>query len=217
MWLLNNEEVSTQKELLHVSKELGKTKYEFVVKTPYGADTLKVLISTIVLIDFNEFELAKDSYQLALGATGETGAILSKGLVFPGYGSSEETWTGFGLSNLYSVSTTVAPSAFSAFAPSTPKENFLIYWQPDLTEQAAFSFENQAMHTLSSIRVSNSTLAYWVMLYGTEDIPRFGNPSSANPLDWFLLTIEGLDAAGNKTGEVAFYMADYRFENRKRN
>jgi hypothetical protein len=216
-WLLNDVEVSQEKELLHVSKELGKTNYQFVVKTPYGADTLNVLISTIILVDFNEFELAKDSYQLAFGATEENGAIESKGIVFPGYGSSEETWTGFGLSNLYSQSTTSVPGAFSAFAPASAKENFLIYWQPDPPQNAAFSFENASMHKLSSISVSNSTLAYMVMLYGTDDIPRFGDPASANPLDWFLLTIEGFDAQGSKTGEVEFYMADYRFENRKRN
>ncbi len=217
LWLLNEEEVSTEKELLHISKGLGKTNYQFIVHTTYGADTLNILISTIILIDFKEFELDADSYQLANGSTEANGAIQSKGIVFPGYGTSEESWTGFGLSNLYSQSTTEVPSLFSAFAPASANKNFLVYLQPDLPQNAAFTFENEAMHKISSIRVTNSTLAYLVMLYGTDETPRFGDPAGENSLDWFLLTIEGFDAAGNKTGEVDFYMADYRFENRKRN
>ncbi len=217
LWLLNGEEVSTEKELLHISKALGKTNYQFIVGTPYGADTLNIFISTIVLIDFKEIELDKDSYQLANGNSEETGAIRSKGIIFPGYGTSEETWTGFGLSNLYSQSITEVPSPFSAFAPPLTKKNFLIYLQPNLPQNAAFTFENEAMHKISSMRVTNSTLAYLVMLYGTDEIPRFGDPARENPLDWFLLTLEGFDVAGSKTGEVEFFLADFRFENRKRN
>ncbi|MCA1744846.1 MAG: DUF4465 domain-containing protein, partial [Bacteroidales bacterium] len=101
--------------------------------------------------------------------------------------------------------------------PAAKNENFLIYLQPGIPQNAQFTFENDAQHKIGSIRVSNSTLAYLVMLYGTDEIPRFGDPTRTNPLDWFLLTIEGFDAAGSKTGAVEFYMADYRFENKKRN
>jgi hypothetical protein len=109
------------------------------------------------------------------------------------------------------------PSAYSAFAPSSVNQNFLIYLQPELPQNAAFAFENEAMHQIGSMEITNSTLAYLVMLYGTDDIPRFGDSESENPLDWFLLTVEGFDTAGNKTGEVDFYLGDYRFENKKRN
>jgi hypothetical protein len=217
LWLLEEKELSTEKELLHISKELGKTNYQFIVKTPYGSDTLNIMISTIVLINFNEFEMNENTYQLSYAATEEDGAMVSKGVVFPAYGTSEETWTGFGLSNIYSQSITEEPSPFSAFAPASTHKNFLIYLQPGSSQKASFAFENGTMHKISSMEVTNSALAYLVMLYGTDEIPRFGDPANENIMDWFLLTIEGFDTAGNKTGEVEFYMADYRFENSKRN
>jgi hypothetical protein len=215
-WLFNGEEISTEKELLHISTELGKTNYQFVVKTDYGSDTLSILISTVKLIDFNDLELAESTYQLATPDV--NGAIVSEGATFPGYGFTEQTWTGFALSNLYSQSITEEPSPFSAFAPAAAKNNFLIYLQPPEDQKAVFYFENEAMHQISSLSVTNSTLTYLLMLYGTDDIPRFGDATGGrDPLDWFLLHIEGFDTDGNATGEVSFYLADYRFENKKRN
>src|SRR5262249_30519839 len=40
---------------------------------------------------------------------------------------------------------------------------------------------------------------------------KFGGPDGTDP-DYFLLTIYGLDAAGNPTGSVDFLLADYTFQ-----
>jgi hypothetical protein len=63
---------------------------------------------------------------------------------------------------------------------------------------------------LSGLYVTNDSYAYYDMLHGSAFSKKFGGPSG-NDQDWFKLTIIGLDAAGQVTGSVDFYLADLRF------
>lgn len=58
---------------------------------------------------------------------------------------------------------------------------------------------------------TNTTYAALAMQNGDSFAKTFGGQTGDDP-DFFLLTIEGLDAGGNVTGAVDFYLADYRFE-----
>ncbi|HHU57003.1 MAG TPA: DUF4465 domain-containing protein [Bacteroidales bacterium] len=215
-WLLNNELLSTEKELLHQSRELGRLDYHFVVSTPYGSDTLLIPVSTIVWVNFQEFALNSDSLWLQMPEHPSNG-FSTKNLFFPSHGNQQEDWSGFALSNLAGQSFSTLPSPFSAHAPKKPDEVFMVMHTPNSATVRNFYFPDGREQQFHSISLTNSALSYHYMRTGLENFPRFGDESQANPLDWFLVTIEGYDNLGNKTGEIPFYLADFRFENRRRN
>jgi hypothetical protein len=68
---------------------------------------------------------------------------------------------------------------------------------------------------LSGLYVTNDSFAYYDMLYGSGFSKKFGGPTGSDE-DWFKLTITGLDAAGQVTGTVDFYLADFRFADNTR-
>ena len=61
------------------------------------------------------------------------------------------------------------------------------------------------------MRVTNTTYAGLSMLYGDMFAKRFGGPDGTDS-DFFILTIHGLDANGDDTGSVDFYLANYTFQ-----
>jgi len=61
-----------------------------------------------------------------------------------------------------------------------------------------------------TMSVTNTTWAYLSMLSGDDFAKKFGGEAGEDE-DWFLLTIEGLDAAGEVVGTVEHYLADLRF------
>ncbi|UTW66561.1 DUF4465 domain-containing protein [bacterium SCSIO 12643] len=64
---------------------------------------------------------------------------------------------------------------------------------------------------VTGIYVTNGTYAANSMRDGDAIAKKFGGATGNDP-DWFLLTIKGVDAAGNLTTDsVNFYLADYRF------
>ena len=68
---------------------------------------------------------------------------------------------------------------------------------------------------LSGLYVTNDSYAYYDMLNGSGFSKKFGGPTG-NDEDWFKLTVTGLDAAGQVTGTVEFYLADFRFADNTR-
>ena len=63
---------------------------------------------------------------------------------------------------------------------------------------------------LSGLYVTNDSYTYYDMLRGSAFSQKFGGPTGNDP-DWLKLTITGLDVAGQVTGSVDFYLADFRF------
>ena len=61
-----------------------------------------------------------------------------------------------------------------------------------------------------SVQIANTTYAVLSMLQGDSFAKQFGGPSGNDP-DWFLLKVQGLNAAGTVVGSVPTYLADYRF------
>ncbi|MCX5655393.1 MAG: DUF4465 domain-containing protein [Planctomycetota bacterium] len=66
-----------------------------------------------------------------------------------------------------------------------------------------------APSVVDSTWFTNTTYCYYSIRDGTGMSKKFGD--APDPDDWFLLTITGKDAAGAPTGDVNFYLADYRF------
>ena len=63
----------------------------------------------------------------------------------------------------------------------------------------------------AAVKVANTTYAALSMKFGDGFAKQFGGPSGNDP-DWFLLKVEGRDAADAVVGQVSFYLADFRFE-----
>lgn len=212
-WYLNGEVLGTTLTMAHKSLNLGEDLYSFVVNTPSGTDSAGIPVKTIILVDYDDYELP---WNYSTGFEMDEPGFSTKGLSFTVIPASETAWTGFALSKKYSQSTTTQPDLFSAYAPAEKDNNFMIYHQSPAGH--SIRFDDGANHLIGSLSVTNTTYTYLMIKYGSEDgsIKRFGGSNNDDP-DWFLLTIEGYDNSGTYTGKVTFYLADYRFENNKRN
>ena len=62
----------------------------------------------------------------------------------------------------------------------------------------------------TSVKVTNTTYTALSMKNGDGFAKKFGGPSGNDP-DWFLLRVEGRNAANAVVGQVEHYLADYRF------
>ncbi len=62
---------------------------------------------------------------------------------------------------------------------------------------------------LDGLYVTNNSYTYYALRYGSQFSKRFGGETGADG-DWLRLTITGQDAAGESTGKVEFYLADFR-------
>ncbi|MDG5800539.1 DUF4465 domain-containing protein [Marinilabiliaceae bacterium ANBcel2] len=214
-WYHNNSMISRDKTLKITGDKLGRNEYLFIVDNSQGSDSLLVDVATIILIDFNEFELEDESHYT--GYDSDKNRFISNGVNFPVNPSSNDEWTGFALSNKYSRSVTSTPDLFSAYTPASADDNFMLYYQPPSAYAASLSFEEGIEHLIESFSIANSTFNAILMQFGTENgIPRFGGESNNKP-DWFKVVFEGYDKEGKKTGEKEFYLADYRFDNNMRN
>jgi len=63
---------------------------------------------------------------------------------------------------------------------------------------------------LRGLYVTNDNFTYYAMRDGTLFSDKFGGSTGDIP-DWFKLSIKGKDVAGNVTGTVDFYLADFQF------
>ncbi len=212
-WYLNGEKIANKQSIKHKSVKLGKDVYSFVVQTPNGKDSIDIPVTTIVMINFAELKLEGNA-DVGLNLPQETPWFLTKGVIFPANPSTETQWFGYALCNRTGQENSSA-NVLSAFTSETAKNTFMIFSQPPSPFNGAVIFNDGRNHQIKSIAVCNSTLVYLTIKNGAEGIKRFGGESNNEP-DWFLLTIEGYNLGGEITGKVDFYLADYRFENNKR-
>jgi hypothetical protein len=212
-WYLNGEFLSSDKIITVIPTTLGSDNYAFVVETPYGSDSTDVLVSTILDIDFSELELDEDEddYDTGEDLVDTDGGFISSYAFFPVNPGDDDSWTGFALSNMFNTSLTDEISPFSAYATQSSDEKFMIYQMPETPEEATIQFLNDTSFTISEITIANSTLAYYLMKYGNDDIP-YLQASGDSDGDWVKLTFEGFDKYGISTDTVEFFLADYRFE-----
>lgn len=82
-----------------------------------------------------------------------------------------------------------------SYAPSFGQSGAYMYFQTDGTE-----------HEIDHLYVTNNTYAVLSMKNGDG----FAKAFTYENKDWFKLTIEGINASGETTGEVDFYLADFR-------
>jgi hypothetical protein len=161
-------------------------------------------------IDFEDLTLDPPSYYN--GSDG-AGGFVSQGAFFNNsYDAQFGAWSGWSYSNETDVTTPGFMNQYSAYnLPNGGGDNSPNYG-------VAYNFQLSDAYVLLpegtvpvSMRVTNTTYAGLSMLYGDMFAKQFGGPDGTDP-DFFILTIHGLDANGNDTDSVDFYLANYTFQ-----
>lgn len=128
------------------------------------------------------------------------------------YDTEFGSWSGFAYSNQKDTTTSGFVSQLAAY-PGAGAEGSRVYAVGYDASSSGFGdpakLELDAPSELDGVYVANTTYAYLSMRDGDDFAKRFGGADGTDP-DWFLLTIQGHDAAGAETGTVEVYLADYR-------
>lgn len=166
---------------------------------------LHAALATTV-VDFEDLTLAADSYY---DGSDLSGGFSSHGVQFQN--EFDLFWDGFGYSNVNDPTT---PGYVNQFAVSSGTgfggtgtyavATYDLYGEP--ADIVTFSAPTPVL----GFYVNNTTYAALSMRDGDGFAKPFGGTTGSDP-DWFRLTIRGADTAGQPTGEVAFYLADFRF------
>lgn len=134
------------------------------------------------------------------------------------YADSDSTqvthyWDGWAYSNRTDTATTGTAGQFTAMASSasgTIHGNYAVAYYASWGDSVPTITLDTATR-VGSVSITNVAYAYSSMLEGDGWAKKFGTTTTtSDDNDWFLLTITGKNAAGVKTGEVNFYLADFR-------
>ena len=163
------------------------------------------------VVDFESFTFPAG--QNFWNGSDESGAFTISGAAFSNnFNTDWSSWAGFSVSAEVDVTTAGWLNQYSAFAGSgaNESEKFAVYYPHG---EITFSVPTE----LVSIAVTNTTYAALAMRDGDDFAKQFGSIFNAageedgtEGKDFFKLTIIGVDADDEVTGEVEFYLADYR-------
>ena len=125
----------------------------------------------------------------------------------PQFGS----WSGWAISNKTDTLTPGFTNQYSAITGSgfDQSANYAVFFSqnPTLIELRGEAIGNP----VEGFYITNSTYAYTSMRDGDGFTKKFGGVTGDDP-DYFLLTIKGYHNGEELTDSIAFYLADYRFE-----
>ncbi|WP_144059577.1 DUF4465 domain-containing protein [Rhodopirellula sallentina] len=174
----------------------------------------------VQLVDFEDIGSTLLSESFNNGSDG-MGGFTAESFAFPtDYNPVWGSWSGWALSNVTDVTTAGFGNQFSAYAnvdASEPgggaegSDTFAIAGGYGASPLTIAMPDDVSGATFESISITNTTYAALSMRDGDFFAKQFGGEDGTDP-DYFLLTIEGLDASGESVGEIDFYLADYRFE-----
>jgi len=168
---------------------------------------------------FDDLSLAPDSYW---NGSDLSGGFVSGLVKFPNfYNESWASWSGWAYSNMTDDSTAGYLNQYSAItaegfnAAASEGVNYGVGYIPiDFNSgdniPVPVYFNDGISHEVKGFYATNSTYAAFTMEYGDDFTGKFGGESGSDP-DYFMLSVAGY-ANGTETGQVDFYLADYRFE-----
>ncbi len=162
--------------------------------------------TSAAIATFENLELPEESYWN--GADG-SGGFASGGVRFKNnYNAEWEFWDGFAYSNIRDTETGGMDGQYNAIAgigqgDSATYGVAFVGWSepPTMTLSTA--------QVLQGLYVTNNNYTYYAMLNGSAFSKEFGGPTG-DDADWLMLTVIGKNAAGDTTGKVDFYLADFR-------
>ncbi|EMI21560.1 cell surface protein [Rhodopirellula maiorica SM1] len=154
--------------------------------------------------------LANESFDNGAAGNGE---FVSNGLILNNaYNATYGSWSGWAISNTTDTTTPGYLNQYSAIAGAGAygSRTYAVSSgyaadPPSITRDADNGIGFQ------QLSITNTTYAALSMANGDTFAKQFGGADGSDP-DWFLLTIEGVDEAGDSVGTVEFYLADYRFD-----
>ena len=158
--------------------------------------------------DFEDLELEVDAFYN--GSDG-AGSFTSGGFSFSNtYTTSDygDYWSGFAASTMTDTETEGYTNQYSAITGTGALETGA-YGVAYPDANAEIQFEKT---TVSGFYITNSAYAYYSMLNGDGYAKKFGGEDGSDE-DWFKLTVYGISEAGDTTGTVEYYLADFRSEN----
>jgi len=179
---------------------------------------LVLALSSTVLADsaatFDDLTLAAESYW---NGSDESGGFTSGTLAFNNTYTETPTyifWGGWAYSNTSDTTTFDIANQYSAITGAAQSGSNYAVGYVDTYTPTIPTLTLPETQTLGTAYITNTTYAYLSMRdgdpYGFSK--KFGGDDGTDA-DWFLLTITGKNTAGQVTGTVEFYLADYRFEN----
>jgi len=175
----------------------------FVVSVMPGA------VNASIVTDFEDLTLASESYWN--GSSNPTAGGFASGSAWfsNNYDTTFSCWDGFAYSNITDTTTSGMAGQYNAITGTGQgsSENYTIGYV-GWSEPPTITLDDAAV--LDSLYMANNNYTYYSMLNGDAFAKKFGGADGTDA-DWFLLTITGKDAAGDVTGTVDFYLADYRF------
>ena len=140
------------------------------------------------------------------------GQFTSRGLSFandfnPDFGS----WSGWSYSNTTDTDTPGFLNQYSAFpgAGSMSSDTYAV--ASAFGSGPSIARDPETTSGFRTLDLTNTTYAALSMMQGDSFAKKFGGESGDDP-DFFLLTIDGLDASGQSLGTIEFYLADFRFD-----
>lgn len=123
------------------------------------------------------------------------------------YTAEYGSWSGFAVSNRKDTSTPGYENMYSVYTAggSAGSSNFAVaYYEAYTSTPATMSFAAGKELVIRSADVCNSTYAALAIVNGSDFSRKFASG------DWYKVIFTGYTAAGDCTGTVDFYAADYR-------
>ncbi|MGI9445403.1 MAG: DUF4465 domain-containing protein [Rubripirellula sp.] len=130
------------------------------------------------------------------------------------YSMDFDSWNQWAYANMTDTTTAGYQNQFSVY-PGNGADNSATFGvgfasQGDFYDAPLITRPADDLRSFGSLSVTNTTYAALSMLLGDSFAKKFGGDSGNDP-DFFTLSIEGLDAAGQAVGQVDVFLADYRF------
>lgn len=192
------------------NNQYGTFNYSFVVSNSLGVDTLEVPVAAITKVDFEEYELEKNSYSL-----GDGGLMVrsSKMVNLPvNWDKVTNLWSGFAFSNKYITTKDSAKYQYSVYNTSGGDEKskvFLVLSGED--EQETFmTFNDSKSHQIGKVSFACNNFTYWAVRDGFESLQL--TPYEI-PTDYLAIRITGYDIYGNALTSGDFYIANFITDN----
>lgn len=168
-----------------------------------------LLLTAQTTIDFENFELEPESF---LNGDDQSGGFTAGDVFLTNtYDESSAFWFGWAISNDTDITSSGFTNQYSAITAGgdDDSENFAVCY--DLGGTLLLNNNPGSGAAIQGFSITNNTYPFLSMRDGDSFSKQFGGATGNDP-DWFLLTIRSLEQGVPSQDSVAFYLADYRFD-----
>ncbi len=208
-WVLNDEIISKDKNLILIPSELETFAYTFTVENSRGTVSREIKAQSMYMSDFEDLTLKEDTFSVGeIGITSFSSSLLN----FELDGDPREIsgFNGFLYSSITGTSSNVLEQIYGAYRTPDDYEsnNYAVIGLSNPESSAIITTVDNENHLFKSMYVENTYYNYLAIENGTEYSKKFGGDEGTDP-DWFKLIIKGFDKTGTQQGEIEFYLADH--------